>query len=88
MTTRHPNPTIPRQRITDGGDSASAKPALPQRVPGAALAKLKTLDALDALAVFIGAMDVRNTQRMPSRTEWEAAKAGLLALAEEVGADA
>jgi hypothetical protein len=81
MTTRHPNSATPRQRITNSDDGAPVKPALPQRIPGAALAELKTLDALNALAVLVGATDVRSTQRMPSRAEWEAAKAGLLTLA-------
>lgn len=88
MTTRHATSAIPCQRSTDEADGEQSKPGLPQRVPGEALARLKAATALDALAVFIGATDVRTAQRMPSRAEWEAAKAGLRLLAGEVAADA
>lgn len=39
-------------------------------------------EAATALANLIAATDALTTTRMPSRAEWEAAKAGLLALVE------
>ncbi|NUQ98273.1 MAG: hypothetical protein HOY79_17575 [Streptomyces sp.] len=88
MTTRHLTPAGSCLRSHDETDTGPSVSALPRRVPGAALARLKVLAAFDALAVFIGATDVRTVQRMPSRAEWEAAAAGLLTLAGEVGVDA
>lgn len=53
-----------------------------RRRANAAEAKYASLEgALKAAADFTTAMDALTTMRMPSRAEWETAKAGLLALA-------
>lgn len=81
MTVRHLTSVSACSRSHGEADNEQSAPALPQRVPGAALAALM-------LADFTNAVDAAAPQRMPSRAEVEAARAGLLAMAEEVATDA
>lgn len=78
---------ISRQRVD--AEMMQVRADRQRRRAEAAEAKYAALEgALKAAADFTNAMDAAVTMRMPSRAEWEAAAAGLLALADPNGGDA